>query len=350
MKVFTDINKPLQKFLLIGFSLMGSLFQLSAQGLGNGCAEAGFGVDADNRSGISYFGSETSSTTTTDDWFFGTNGNGIGVIDTIGGWKFRQNLLDGENLVWMKEMGYTKNSVVNGYLLHDAAYARDYYGGSGTTDLTSYTQASKNGEDPADWDIGPHNVLGKNDLIDGYGHLRRDGATGQYPLWMYLGFSRIANSGSSYFDAELYVQPSVYSPSTGFGSGGPDDGHTAWQFDADGNVITVGDLVVTCDFSTVNAPVLGLRVWVSRYDFLNTNPVTFNFGNDFDGDGNAAVFGYADVEIPLNTFFGCALGNNSFSPAPPWGTLNTGGDYSNSYESNQFVEIGLNLTVIGIDP
>ena len=92
-----------------------------------------------------------------------------------------------------------------------------------------------------------------------------------------------------------------------FASGGPDDGHTAWQFDAFGNIIKIGDLVATCHFSTTNAPVLGLLTWVSRYDFLSANPSTLAFGSEFDGDGNGAVYGYADVEIPLNSLYGCGL-------------------------------------------
>ena len=50
-------------------------------------------------------------------------------------------------------------------------------GGPGTTDITSFTSASKNAEDPADWDTGPSNVTPKNDIIDCYGHLRRDGTS-----------------------------------------------------------------------------------------------------------------------------------------------------------------------------
>ncbi len=328
-----------------------AIIPLFGQTLENGCAEAGFGIDADTRAEISYFGNETAPTTTTDDWFAGTGTTGIGVLDTTGSWQFHNTILSGANVAWLQGMAYPQNAVINGHRLHDASYARDYYGGNNATDYTSFTKASKNGEDPADWDTGPHNVLGKNDLIDCYGHLRRDGISVSDHLWMYLGFSRIGDSGSSYFDAELYVEPMDYDPANNsFPSGGPDDGHTAWQFDAMGNIIKVGDLVTTCHFSTTNAPVLGLRIWVSRYDFLNTDPVTFTFGNEFDGDGNGAIYGYADIEIPPNSLYGCGVGNASFSPGPPWGTLNTSGEFSSFYEANQFVEVGLDLTVFGVDP
>lgn len=327
------------------------LVPLFGQTLESGCSEAGFGIDADTRAEISYFGNEAAPVTNTDDWFAGTGTTGIGVLDTTGSWQIYNAISNGLNMTWLQGMAYPQNIVLNGHRLHDASYARDYYGGSNATDYTSYVQASKNGEDPADWDTGPHNVLGKNDLIDCYGHLRRDGISVSDHLWMYLGFSRIANSGSSYFDAELYVKPMDYDPvSNSFPSGGPDDGHTAWQFDAMGNIIRVGDLVTTCHFSTTNAPVLGLRIWVSRYDFVNTDPATFTFGNEFDGDGNGAVYGYADIEIPANSFYGCGVGNSGFSPGPPWGTLNTSGNFSAFYEANQFVEVGLDLTVFGVDP
>ena len=36
--------------------------------------------------------------------------------------------------------------------------------------------------------------------------------------------------------------------------------------------------------------------------------------------------------------------------APPWGTLNSGGNYSTFYERNQFLEMAVNLSAFGIDP
>ncbi len=323
---------------------------LNAQTLQNGCDEAGFGIDADTRANISLYGNAAAPVTTTDDWFWENGSPGVGVIDTTGGWLIQQGIQAGNNVVWLQGMAYPKNSVVNGRRLHDASYARDYYGGNGATDLTSFKQASKNGEDPDIWDDGPHNVLGKNDLIDCYAHLRRDGLNITDNLWLYLGFSRIATNGESYFDAELYVQEMTYDAVNGFPSGGPDAGHTAWAFDAFGNIIKVGDMITTCEFSSNSSPVIQLRIWVSRFDFLNTDPATFNFGGEFDGDGNGAAFGYADIEIPTGSLYGCGLGNPDFSAGPPWGTLNSSATYSLFYDAYQFVEVGLDLTVFGIDP
>ena len=48
--------------------------------------------------------------------------------------------------------------------------------------------------------------------------------------------------------------------------------------------------------------------------------------------------------------YGCGLSNPDFSSSPPWGTLNSSGEYSLLYEKYQFVEVGLDLTAFGIDP
>jgi hypothetical protein len=74
---------------------------------------------------------------------------------------------------------YADEVIVNGVRkkykrLVDAVWARDHFGGTGGTDLTSFNTASKNGEDPAIWDPGPQNVLGKNDLIDIGRHMFRN--------------------------------------------------------------------------------------------------------------------------------------------------------------------------------
>ena len=100
--------------------------------------------------------------------------------------------------------------------------------------------------------------------------------------------------------------------------------------------------------STVGAPQFELRIWVSRADYNTLSPATFNFGTQFDGSSNTSLFGYADIVPPNNV--ACGLGNSGNTLAPPWGTLNSNGNFSTFYESNQFLEMGVNLTAFGIDP
>ncbi len=338
--------------ILILFLLITPFLALS-QVLTNGCDEANFGVDADVNANGSQFGSTQSNQNNTDDWFYNPGvylGSGVGIIDTTGAFQMQQALQSGANNEMLIGMSIPLNSLnSNGTRNLDAIYARDQYGGTQATDNTAYTSASKNGENPEIWNTGPMNVTPKNDLIDCYGHLRRNGAGGTDDLWLFTSFSRVANTGSSYFDVELYASD-IYYNGNNFISGGTEGGHTTWKFDANGNIIQVGDFVVSVDFSTGTPPELELRIWVSENDYNNANPQTFSFGNEYDGAGPGSPYGYANIQPPLSGIYGCGVGNPNTTFGPPWGTLNSGGNYSFTYENNQLVDIGVNLNAFGIDP
>ncbi len=330
-----------------------SIIKVECQSIENGCNAASFGVDADQYANSNSFGQNANDNNYSDDWFFNpavSNGLGIGVIDVSNAENLQQSLQSGDNLSLIYDMSIPFNTVHQGVRLLDAIYGRDFYGGTQNTDYTSYIQASKNGEDPAIWDTGPANVTPKNDLIDCFAHLRRDGINGDDDLWLFGGFSRISNIGSSYLDMELYSKDIQYTPSSGFTSAGNDEGHTAWTFDSNGNLTRTGDIVVSYNFSTNGAPEIELRIWVAQSDFQNTSPTTFSFGSEFDGGTNNSNFGYADILPPNNGIYSCGLGNPSTTFAPPWGTLNSNGNYSYNYEGGQFAEFGLNLNAFGIDP
>ena len=53
----------------------------------------------------------------------------------------------------MVDQSYNLSSITHGQILLDALWARDEFGGTGYTDPTSFETASKNGEDPAIWDL-----------------------------------------------------------------------------------------------------------------------------------------------------------------------------------------------------
>ncbi|MEL6926555.1 MAG: hypothetical protein AAFO94_21110, partial [Bacteroidota bacterium] len=278
---------------------------MRGQSLQEGCIDAGFGIDADNLSNISMFGDDACNPCSADDWFEITSafpGSGIGIIDTTGGSAVRTLLLGGSNVTHIAGMSVPPNSLINGNRFIDGNYIRDFYGGTGATDLTSYTNASKNGEDPADWNTGSSNVTGKNDIIDCYAHLRRDGPSfATNDLWLMVAFSRVSNSGSSYFDAEIYAKDIGYNYTTNsFTSAGTEEGHTAWQFDGSGNILSAGDMILSVNLSTNSAPQFQLRIWVSRNDYNTLTPTNFSFGANFDGDNNSSVYGYADITPPNN--------------------------------------------------
>ncbi len=342
-----------QKQGILIFLLWIAPILLHSQVLTNGCDEANFGVDADVNASGSQFGGAQSNQNNTDDWFYNPAvyiGSGVGVIDTTGAFLMQRALQNGFNDELLLGMSVPLNSLnSNGTRNLDAIYARDQYGGTQATDNTAYTSASKNGENPEIWNTGPMNVTPKNDLIDCYGHLRRDGASGTDDLWLFTSFSRVANTGNSYFDVELYANDIFYNGNN-FISGGTEGGHTTWKFDAGGNIIQIGDFVVSVNFATGTPPEMELRIWVSEDDYTNANPQTFTFGNEYDGAGPGSPYGYANILPPVTGIYGCGVGNPSTTFGPPWGTLNSGGNYSFTYEDNQLVDIGVNLNAFGIDP
>ena len=71
-------------------------------------------------------------------------------------------------------------------------------------DSTVFTIAAKNGDNPTNWIGGKSNTPDKNDLLDVYAHMRRDGLNIHDSLWLFTGVSTVGTSGSRYFDVELY--------------------------------------------------------------------------------------------------------------------------------------------------
>ncbi|MCK4677808.1 MAG: HYR domain-containing protein, partial [Bacteroidales bacterium] len=292
----------------------------------------------------------------TDDWFsdvlFAT-GSGEQVIDTTGASMYYLQLLAAQNISFTKRMAQPKYIVKNGYLWYDAVYNRDYTGGAGLKDTTAFTGSNKNGQSPASWSGGAANVLAKNDIIDGYGHARRLGTNTTDHLWLFLGVSIVGTNGSRYLDMELYHQPLTYDATTGvFTPLGTDGGHDSWIFNADGSIASVGDMIIAVEFSS-SSFTADIRIWVSEDTYDNVDPLNFDFGAEFDGDGNNAPFGYADVVPESTGTVGCAIWNDAgtgVTPAPPWGTLNPSGNWSADYSQDQFLEIALDLSEIGIDP
>src|SRR4030095_4250934 len=126
-------------------------------------------------------------------------------------------------------------SVVNNRLLIDAVFIRDYHG----DDSTIFASGSnKNGMSPASWSAPiAQSIPDKNEISDMFVHARRSGPNSTDSLWMFGGLSIENTTGDRYFDFEMY-QTDIYfnTPTLSFFGYGPDAGHTAWQFDAAGNI------------------------------------------------------------------------------------------------------------------
>ncbi|MDO8367672.1 MAG: hypothetical protein Q7T20_12805 [Saprospiraceae bacterium] len=325
-------------------------FEGLAQVNNNGCVAGGFGIDAGLYSNIIEFGTGAPAAGSKD-WFYSA-GSGLSVIDVSNAAAIQALLQGPGNPNYEARMNSGMSSIVNGQIMIDAIFARDQFGGTGGIDQTSYNTASKNGEDPAIWDPGAANVLGKNDLIDVAGHMFRDGTDNNSNLWFAGLINRAEPGGDAYMDFEFFVEEVLYNPATGFTSGGPQLGHTAFTFDGGGNLTKIGDIILNVAL-TGGGEVVGVesRIWVSRTDWQNVNPVTFNWGGAFDGAFTGSPFGYASI-VPLGMGDICGYVNkdNELPAAPPWGTKNTKSHvYGTSYSEFSVAEIGVNLTAMGLD-
>lgn len=323
---------------------------LCAQIDNNGCLATTFGIDAGVYSNIIEFG-DGSPAAGSRDWFFST-GTGKGTIDESSTAALTSLLMAPGNPIYEVRMNVEQSSFIDGQIWIDGLYAREEFGGTGYLDHTSFNTASKNGEDPSIWDPGIANVLGKNDLIDVAGHMFRNGNTLTSDLWFVGLINRAEPGGSAYMDFEFFVEDIAYNPGSGFTSGGPDLGHTSFKFDGSGKITRIGDIIY--NVSLINGGETAdvqVRLWVSRADYLaNNTPSGFNFGPEYDGAFSGAPFGYASI-IPVSTDICGILNVSGQQPAaPPWGTRGTkANSYETTYKEYAVIELGINMTAIGLD-
>ncbi|RXK62091.1 T9SS type A sorting domain-containing protein [Lacibacter luteus] len=337
--------------------------------LANGGTLANFTIDGDTKVGYAKFGTTTLLAYNNDDWFLPAaySGTGRGVIDTTGASAYRTRLMTGENISFSRRMNVVNNTTVNGRVWIDGLYVRDYTGsavGSTTTyDSTTFGNAAKNADNPnTGWNVGTQTIPSKNDLVDGFAHMRRDGSSASDSLWMNFGITTLGVLGSRYYDIELFKKSCVYNATTGlFATGGTEGGHSEWKFNASGQIIQTGDMIISATFSPGSAPVLDIRIWISASTYSTVNPAFFNFNANFDMPSGGS-YGYAQIVSNANTtafgagtsnYSGIALTDTTY--ATPWGTTtfnssNTQRIWSSNFDQLQFVETGINLTRIGLDP
>ena len=342
--------------------LIGSINSQS-QSIIPGGAPARFGIDADLKSDTFAFGSSMPSAVGTDDWFKKAGGSGLAVIDTTGAAYAKSILQTGRDFIFTMNANYPRFSIQNGNLLLDSRYARD----GAMVDSTYFSGNAQNGQDPTTWpgSTSPGSPLDKCDIVDTYIHLRRDGTvlTGPNPshLYLMLGASMVATTGSHYMDFELYKQDMWYDRVTGkFKNTGPtwSGGHTIWQFDATGTVIEMGDMQVSFTYSSASVSSINIYVWVPQYVYNTVNPKYFDFVPNSFIQGSVPGYGYAEITAnqpgaPLPVW---GLVNPVAIAAPTWGTTskdlgNAGNNYySTNYAPGQFAEIGIDFTALGTDP
>ena len=338
--------------LLVGLYPVTCLAQLA-----NGGRYALFGVDADTRAYYMKYGILRGNLVS-DDWF--APYKGTNVIDTSNSAYYLSLLQGGSNVSFSKRMSQLLYAKVTGKLWLDAAYGRDFSSAASLKDSTVFTASNKNGDDPNTWTGGLSSTPTKNDLVDVYAHMRRDGSTIYDSLWFFTAITAYGAAANSYYDVELYKAGLTYHSTTGtFTAPGTAGGHTEWLFDASGNITQTGDLIVAVSFAPGSVPVIDVRIWVSQPTYTTwyggaQTPKYFNFSSNYSASGS---YGYASILSKAGTTaFGAGIANYSATPAAdttyatPWGTANNSTGWSSQYQSEQLIEVGLNLTRMGVDP
>ncbi len=310
---------------------------------------AGFGVDADLMR--SYFNNAVQ--TGNDDWF---NSNTIEnatddfVIDTTGAAAiyagYTSNPASRFNS-FVRGMRYPLLSTIKNRIYYDAVFIRDYHG----NDSTSFTGGSKNGQTPADWSTSVSPVLAKNDIVDGFLHVRRDGTTSNDSLWFFGAVGILGTNGDRYFDFELYQTDISFNRTTRkFENYGPDAGHTSWKFAGDGSTKQVGDIIFTAEYSNSGLSLIEARIWVAKTAISTVTPRAFSWTGSFDGDGAGATYGYAGIVPKTGGAFYQGLQNSGNAYTGPFGTIKSGDVPSTQYDPIQYMELSVNLTKLGLDP
>jgi hypothetical protein len=336
-------------FLLLMFSA--GHFILNAQ-ITTPVIKARFGVDGELRA--NYFNSLVQAGN--DDWYNlnAADTSGKYIIDTTGSAAivagYLADLSPWPNRMqsFYRTMSRPAFSVVNNRLWLDAIFIRDYHG----NDTTVFTSGSdKNGMSPANWTGGVQSIPDKNDILDIFVHVRRAGPNTTDSLWMFGGISLDNTTGNRYFDFEMYQTDIYYDRASGKWFGyGPDAGHTSWEFDAAGNITKPGDIIFSAEYQSSTLSNVEARIWVSRTVWQTVTPAAFNWSGQFDGDGAGAAYGYASI-LPKTVgafYFGLGSANNTW--AGPFRVVLQNNSLAINYARDQFMEFGVNLSKLGLDP
>ena len=349
--------------------LVGSHFSLLSAQIFSGGFRSNFGVDADifaNR-----LENGTGVANGLDDWFkiSAYSGNGFGFIDTSNAqslFNFYSNPANintifekRSNFGYQASFGPTSNK-----RFIDALFARENFGGTNAggnfADSTVYVIASKNGEPPSIWSPGVGNVANKNDILDIYGLCQRNGLTYQDSIYIFAGLTLNSNTGARYVDFEFFQAPVGFHPRPipVFTDGGAlQEGHTAYRFNSTGKPVKAGDMIFAVEIGSGGIQVFEMRIWMRKDSFAiyKANPsaypnLPFLMGESIDGAGTRSVYGYAQIKPKNNAPFDIVAVSNIISTtAPPWGAFFNGA-YGTNYGVDQFFEIGVNLTQVGLDP
>lgn len=319
-----------------------------------------FGVDGEVQ--MNLFGSSTSNTpcTSCDDWYYkfvtsAGGGSSYFVIDTTGAAAIVAAYSAGNNLnvPFYRKMRYDAYYQLDERTFIDAVFVRDYHG----NDETIFSGGgNKNGESPADWTGAEGSVPDKDEILDSYIHLRREGPTYTVSdeLWMFGGLALENTNGNRYFDFEMFQTDIFYTRSTHKFTGyGPDLGHTSWKFDpSTGTVTQPGDIIFSASYGSSNLSEIEARIWVKKTDWETVTPATFDWNGNFEGANGSSgdLYGYAGIQPKGADPFYYGTTNSAATWAGPFRLVRTNNSVTTNFTQGQFMEFGVNLTVLGLDP
>lgn len=310
--------------------------------------KANFGVDGDLSAnffnGLANF--------VNDDWFRQTKfGLGQSMIDTTGAATIVSNYITNPASrmnSFSRLMRPAYYSVLQNQLVLDAIFHRDYHGDDSTVFASG---SNKNGMSPSAWSCPTsQGIPDKNEILDAFTHIRRNGPAVTDSLWMFGGISIENTNGNRYFDFELYQTDIVYNRNTNSFSGyGPNAGHTSWIFDASGHVLQAGDIIFSAEYSSSSLTLIEARIWINKSS-LSLTPTSFDWGGKFDGASASATFGYASIVPKTSGNFYTGLQSPSTTWAGPFSLVRQDNSVVTDYTPGQFMEFSVNLTKLGIDP
>lgn len=288
-----------------------------------------------------------------DDWFnnYPQYSTGIGVIDTTGAAAMKSLYawsIPSRSQTFYRTMSVPPYTVVNNQLELDAVFIRDYHGNDSTAFAAG---ASKNGMSPQNWYCPvSQSIPDKNEILDMMVHVRRAGPNVTDSLWMFGGLSIENTTGDRYFDFEMYQTDLYYDRSAlQFFGYGPDAGHTSWTFDASGKIIKPGDIIFSAEYSSSNLTAIEAHIWIDKATMLIT-PVAFSWTGSFDGASSGAQYGYAGITPKTAGAFYTGTENSRSTWAGAFSLIRGDNSVVTAYTINQFMEFGVNLTKLGLDP
>ncbi|MBS4028053.1 MAG: Ig-like domain repeat protein [Ignavibacteriales bacterium] len=290
---------PFRNLIIIFFLLLLSSITFSQNF--SPAIRGNFGIKANLFSGT--------DSTGVDDWAQGPNGTGV-ILD---------------------------NGEPNLALFPYTTHKKDRISGKGESSV--FITTSKVSDNPNTWVIGAGSASGKTDLINVYSHARRDGND---DLWYFIAAERLVTNGATTVDFE-FMRAGITIAQNGAVTGlGADSGRVAGIVTTPvanngGTISKPGSLLVVTDYG-------GSSVSTSIYMWTQAPPsgVTFNQGL------NTGAFGWALINPPANSIV--AAQNATPVSTGPWGTFQgSGGDSTNTLGALAFVEVGINISKIGLD-